>query len=89
MRTSTQICSACGSDTNCTVYYNTAPNTDGIDAYRSDRVSLHNWDVTSGDDCVAIKGVSLLLSHILKESRRTLATLKSGTSPAVEGQALP
>ncbi|KAF9485615.1 pectin lyase-like protein [Pholiota conissans] len=37
---------------------NVVPNTDGIDTYRSDRVSLLNWDVTCGDDCIAIKGNS-------------------------------
>lgn len=39
-------------------YYgtNVVPNTDGIDTYRSDRVSLINWDITCGDDCLAIKG---------------------------------
>lgn len=34
------------------------PNTDGIDTYRSDNVALLNWDITCGDDCLAIKGVS-------------------------------
>ncbi|KAJ3542061.1 hypothetical protein NMY22_g3649 [Coprinellus aureogranulatus] len=33
-------------------------NTDGIDTYRSDRVTLKNWDVTCGDDCIAVKGNS-------------------------------
>ncbi|KAF8186344.1 pectin lyase fold/virulence factor [Pholiota molesta] len=37
---------------------NVVPNTDGIDTYRSDHISLLNWDVTCGDDCVAIKGNS-------------------------------
>ncbi|KDR77161.1 hypothetical protein GALMADRAFT_433038 [Galerina marginata CBS 339.88] len=37
---------------------NAVPNTDGIDTYRSDGVSLLNWDVTCGDDCLAIKGNS-------------------------------
>ncbi|KJA25253.1 glycoside hydrolase family 28 protein [Hypholoma sublateritium FD-334 SS-4] len=37
---------------------NIVPNTDGIDTYRSDRVSLLNWDVTCGDDCIAVKGNS-------------------------------
>jgi len=37
---------------------NIVPNTDGIDTYRSDRVNLLNWDVTCGDDCLAIKGNS-------------------------------
>ncbi|TFK52947.1 pectin lyase-like protein [Heliocybe sulcata] len=35
---------------------NVVPNTDGIDTYRSDRISLTNWDITCGDDCLAIKG---------------------------------
>ncbi|KAE9400047.1 pectin lyase-like protein [Gymnopus androsaceus JB14] len=35
---------------------NLVPNTDGIDTYRSDNVSLLNWDITCGDDCLAIKG---------------------------------
>ncbi|KAJ7321866.1 pectin lyase fold/virulence factor [Mycena albidolilacea] len=34
------------------------PNTDGIDTYRSDNISMFNWDITSGDDCLAIKGNS-------------------------------
>ncbi|TFK26877.1 pectin lyase-like protein [Coprinopsis marcescibilis] len=33
-------------------------NTDGIDTYRSDRITMLNWDVTSGDDCIAVKGNS-------------------------------
>ncbi|TFK31837.1 pectin lyase fold/virulence factor [Crucibulum laeve] len=37
---------------------NVVPNTDGINTYRSDNVSLLNWDVTCGDDCLAIKGNS-------------------------------
>ncbi|KAI5122794.1 hypothetical protein M0805_000138 [Coniferiporia weirii] len=37
---------------------NIVPNTDGIDTYRSDRVTLRNWDITCGDDCLAIKGNS-------------------------------
>lgn len=35
---------------------NLVPNTDGIDTYRSNRITLENWDVTCGDDCLAIKG---------------------------------
>lgn len=38
--------------------YSLVPNTDGIDTYRSDNISLLNWDITCGDDCLAIKGVS-------------------------------
>ncbi|GBE83488.1 Putative galacturan 1,4-alpha-galacturonidase [Sparassis crispa] len=37
---------------------NVVPNTDGIDTYRSDNITLINWDITSGDDCIAIKGNS-------------------------------
>ncbi|KAH9474648.1 Putative galacturan 1,4-alpha-galacturonidase A [Psilocybe cubensis] len=37
---------------------NIVPNTDGTDTYRSDRISLLNWDVTCGDDCLALKGNS-------------------------------
>ncbi|KAJ3565247.1 hypothetical protein NP233_g7759 [Leucocoprinus birnbaumii] len=33
-------------------------NTDGIDTYRSSDITMLNWDVTSGDDCIAIKGNS-------------------------------
>ncbi|KAF9521778.1 pectin lyase fold/virulence factor [Crepidotus variabilis] len=33
-------------------------NTDGINTYRSSFVTLKNWDVTCGDDCLAIKGNS-------------------------------
>ncbi|THH29809.1 hypothetical protein EUX98_g4363 [Antrodiella citrinella] len=31
---------------------------EGIDTYRSDKVSLLNWDIICGDDCLAIKGNS-------------------------------
>jgi polygalacturonase len=37
---------------------NVVPNTDGINTFRSDNISLMNWDVTCGDDCLAIKGNS-------------------------------
>ncbi|KAH9850890.1 pectin lyase-like protein [Lenzites betulinus] len=37
---------------------NIVPNTDGINTYRSDKVSLLRFDITSGDDCLAIKGNS-------------------------------
>jgi len=30
----------------------------GIDTYRSDKIVMLNWDVTCGDDCLAIKGNS-------------------------------
>ncbi|KAJ6624703.1 pectin lyase fold/virulence factor [Mycena sp. CBHHK59/15] len=41
---------------------NIVPNTDGIDTYRSDDVSMLRWDITCGDDCLAIKGVSQISS---------------------------
>ncbi|KAL0946285.1 hypothetical protein HGRIS_012535 [Hohenbuehelia grisea] len=41
---------------------NVVPNTDGINTYRSSDVSLLNWDVTCGDDCLAIKGNSTELT---------------------------
>ncbi|KAI9060705.1 glycoside hydrolase family 28 protein [Trametes sanguinea] len=37
---------------------NVVPNTDGINTYRSDSVTLLRFDITSGDDCLAIKGNS-------------------------------
>ncbi|EIW52205.1 pectin lyase-like protein [Trametes versicolor FP-101664 SS1] len=37
---------------------NIVPNTDGINTYRSDKISLLRFDITSGDDCLAIKGNS-------------------------------
>ncbi|KAF7976245.1 hypothetical protein HWV62_7286 [Athelia sp. TMB] len=37
---------------------NIAPNTDGIDTYRAKNIQLTNWDVTCGDDAIAIKGNS-------------------------------
>ncbi|KZV83105.1 pectin lyase-like protein [Exidia glandulosa HHB12029] len=37
---------------------NIVPNTDGINTYRSDRITMLNWDITCGDDCLAIKGNS-------------------------------
>ncbi|EGO01181.1 glycoside hydrolase family 28 protein [Serpula lacrymans var. lacrymans S7.3] len=49
------VCNA--TNTNPEFYgQNIVPNTDGIDTYRSDSVTLINWDVTTGDDCLAIKG---------------------------------
>ncbi|KAH7912878.1 pectin lyase fold/virulence factor [Hygrophoropsis aurantiaca] len=49
------VCNA--TNTNPEFYgQNIVPNTDGIDTYRSDKISLLNWDVTCGDDCLAIKG---------------------------------
>ncbi|KAF7327401.1 putative importin subunit beta-4 [Mycena kentingensis (nom. inval.)] len=35
---------------------NIVPNTDGVNTYRSNNISLFNWDITCGDDCLAIKG---------------------------------
>ncbi|KAL1721440.1 glycoside hydrolase family 28 protein [Schizophyllum commune] len=37
---------------------NIVPNTDGINTFRANNVTLRNWDVTCGDDCLAIKGNS-------------------------------
>ncbi|KAI0772935.1 pectin lyase-like protein [Trametes elegans] len=37
-------------------------NTDGIDTFRSDNITLVDWDVTTGDDCLAIKGNSTNIS---------------------------
>ncbi|KAI0824306.1 pectin lyase-like protein [Trametes gibbosa] len=37
---------------------NVVPNTDGINTYRSDKITLLRWDITCGDDCLAIKGNS-------------------------------
>ncbi|TBU44150.1 pectin lyase fold/virulence factor [Dichomitus squalens] len=37
---------------------NIVPNTDGINTYRSDKITLLHWDITCGDDCLAIKGNS-------------------------------
>ncbi|KAJ6606565.1 pectin lyase fold/virulence factor [Mycena vulgaris] len=41
---------------------NIVPNTDGINTYRSDDISLLDWDITCGDDCLAIKGNSTNIS---------------------------
>ncbi|KAJ7093168.1 pectin lyase fold/virulence factor [Mycena epipterygia] len=41
---------------------NIVPNTDGINTFRSDDISLKNWDITCGDDCLAIKGNSTNIS---------------------------
>jgi hypothetical protein len=51
-------------------------NTDGIDTYRSDKISMLNWDVTCGDDCLAIKGNS---TNILARN----ITCRGGTGVAV------
>jgi len=46
-------------NTNPEYYYdNVVPNTDGIDTFRVNNVSLLNFDITLGDDCLAIKGNS-------------------------------
>ncbi|KAJ7184201.1 pectin lyase-like protein, partial [Mycena filopes] len=37
---------------------NIVPNTDGINTFRSSGISMLNWDITCGDDCLAIKGNS-------------------------------
>ncbi|KAI0773033.1 pectin lyase-like protein [Trametes elegans] len=37
---------------------NVVPNTDGINTYRSDKITLLRFDITCGDDCLAIKGNS-------------------------------
>ncbi|ESK92263.1 glycoside hydrolase family 28 protein [Moniliophthora roreri MCA 2997] len=34
---------------------NIIPNTDGINTYRSDETTMLNWDITCGDDCLAVK----------------------------------
>ena len=31
---------------------------EGINTFRANNVTLRNWDVTCGDDCLAIKGNS-------------------------------
>ncbi|KAH9934179.1 pectin lyase fold/virulence factor [Fomitopsis serialis] len=38
--------------------YNVVPNTDGIDTFRVDNVTMLTWDMTLGDDCLAMKGNS-------------------------------
>ncbi|EIW77480.1 hypothetical protein CONPUDRAFT_180601 [Coniophora puteana RWD-64-598 SS2] len=45
---------------------NIVPNTDGIDTYRVDNLTLRNWDITSGDDCIAVKGntTNMLASNV-------------------------
>ncbi|KAL1728974.1 pectin lyase fold/virulence factor [Schizophyllum commune] len=43
---------------------NIVPNTDGINTFRANNITLRNWDVTCGDDCIAIKGNS---TNILAE----------------------
>ncbi|KAJ7168135.1 pectin lyase fold/virulence factor [Mycena crocata] len=42
---------------------NIVPNTDGINTYRSDDISLLNWDITCGDDCLAIKNSTNILAR--------------------------
>ncbi|KZV72671.1 glycoside hydrolase family 28 protein [Peniophora sp. CONT] len=45
---------------------NIVQNTDGLDTYRSTNVQVLNWDITNGDDCIAIKGntTNLLINNI-------------------------
>ncbi|VDC03652.1 unnamed protein product [Peniophora sp. CBMAI 1063] len=45
---------------------NIVQNTDGIDTFRSTNVQLLNWDITNGDDCIAIKGntTNLFMNNI-------------------------
>ncbi|KAL1664778.1 pectin lyase fold/virulence factor [Schizophyllum commune] len=43
---------------------NIVPNTDGINTFRANNITMRNWDVTCGDDCLAIKGNS---TNILAE----------------------
>ncbi|EIW80129.1 hypothetical protein CONPUDRAFT_180594 [Coniophora puteana RWD-64-598 SS2] len=45
---------------------NIVPNTDGIDTYRVDNLVLRNFDITTGDDCIAVKGntTNMLASNI-------------------------
>ncbi|KAI0634338.1 pectin lyase fold/virulence factor [Trametes polyzona] len=50
-------------------------NTDGIDTFRSERVTLRDFDITSGDDCIAIKGNS---TRILAQN----VTCRGGTGIA-------
>ncbi|EJT99150.1 pectin lyase-like protein [Dacryopinax primogenitus] len=46
-------------NTNSTFFgQNIDPNTDGINTFRSNNINLFNWDITCGDDCLAIKGNS-------------------------------
>lgn len=37
-------------------------NTDGIDTINSDNITFRRWDVTQGDDCIALKGNSTNIS---------------------------
>jgi len=37
---------------------NAVYNTDGIDTYRSSNIRMRNWDITCGDDCIAVKANS-------------------------------
>lgn len=67
-------------------------NTDGIDTYRSDRITMKNWDVTCGDDCIAVKGVGAAFSSILEISLsecRTRPTLSREILYAEVGPVLP
>jgi hypothetical protein len=33
---------------------------DGIDTYRSDHITIHDWIAQNGDDCVAYKGYAAI-----------------------------
>lgn len=50
------------SDADC-IGLNWVVNTDGIDTYRSDRITIKNWVVQNGDDCVAFKGSAFSTLH--------------------------
>ncbi|KAJ3716650.1 pectin lyase-like protein [Lentinula raphanica] len=43
---------------------NLVPNTDGIDTYRSNNITLLNWDITCGDDCLACNTTNLLVRNV-------------------------
>lgn len=52
-------------------------NTDGVDTYRSDQITIKNWVIQNGDDCVAFKGYlhfwhqMAISDDFLAEIRRT------------------
>ncbi|THH11155.1 hypothetical protein EW145_g825 [Phellinidium pouzarii] len=64
---------------------NIVPNTDGIDTYRSNNITLRNWDVTCGDDCLAIKGVTLSTQFNNAIALIQLIYLKNSTSIVAQG----
>ncbi|CDO68598.1 hypothetical protein BN946_scf184996.g29 [Trametes cinnabarina] len=49
-------------------------NTDGIDTFRADNITLRNFDITSGDDCLAIKGVKALEHSQIARERTNEST---------------